>query len=692
MGRFFNPSTISSLVRHFQSIGVTLSPAWLKIPEKLMDFEDAIDSFFDELYTYIPRYDDFDISVHFICVTVIIPILIDVFLVFTTRDELIKDVIHLLDMAFALSFGFEVGYLVMNTRIIKWHVYVFLIAPILWFGHKIYRNIKKHRSGRPQIEDVIESIRRYYMKDLLPGTTSELDEKGLYFLLEQYDKSIILEPIKPNWFNMIYLVFFMLGFFFCFLIGCGAFPSINLFVFFKVIIAGLSLILFIIHLFVFLMIVVPCFQQPFVKIRVFIKRYALYIFLLLFDFLYIPVCNMFLDLFSFDDFSCPKGEYFPNKDNITSYLSVLTLPKVNFTCAPCITPITGKCTSLCNGAVRHYNILSPQITVESDIMKKAGPSVIYGVLFIIIGIPVCWVYLVFHNRSIIYSIPGFGDTILSKWFYLTNHLTTSGKNLFYMYRPDMCNWSIFIMCTKFFFVIITMVSERVNNQVIWVSLIGYIALFIANWIIQPYMRRFNNALDTTIYFAQALLILVPICALFDKVVPNWFSIPLSIAVSILPLFSILFVLLFKPKAISGEEYDPWACYDVDGNKVEGIIEDHIISVPSVHFLTIWQLQEYSDLKIQDMEMSDRADNEDKSLDNIDTEQGDTDVIKVSSLQLKLKIKDMEAKIDQICDATSTKELLHISSVVSLIACAVAGYYFGAVFGEYVLHDDYNCRI
>ncbi|EAY01814.1 hypothetical protein TVAG_273250 [Trichomonas vaginalis G3] len=696
MGRFFNPSTISSIVRHFQGIGITLSPGWLKIPEKLQKFEDAIISFFDQLWEVIPRLKDFDVSVNFVFVTVMIPIILDLFLIWTAQDELLPNLIHLLDMVFAIAFGFQVGYLCFNTSRVKWETYFLIIISVLWFAIRIYRLIKKHRHSKPEIADIVEEIRKYYMKDILPGTESSLTEETLYDLCEQYDTSIMLEPIAPNWLNMIFLLIILAASLAAFLAGCGVYAKGKLNIFFKVVAAGIGLIVFLINLFVFIMIVIPCCRAPFIKVRLFVKKYSLYIYILCLDFLYIPVCNRFLDLFSFDDFSCPVGQYYPIRTNVTSYLTSLTTGFINFTCSPCSDPITGICSSLCDGSKRHYNILSPQITVNRDILGKAGPSVVYGCLCIIIGIPLCWIYLIHHNKSIMWRIPAFGESPLSKWFYLTNHLTTSGKNLFYMYTPKTCNWGILVMCSKFIFVIITMISERVNKKVIWASLGGYIILLLGNWFAQPYMRRFNNVLDTMIYGAQSLLTLVPICALFGKIVPNWFSIPLSIIISILPLFSILVVLICKPKAISGEEYDPWACYDEDGNKVEGIIEDRTLHVPQVHFMTIWQLQEFRSLKIQEMRMQNydeaiiKAQEEDMEME--DPELGDSDVVEVSSLVLKEKITEMEAKIDQICDATSTKQLIIISNVVSLIGCLVMGYFFGSTFGEYILKNNYKCGI
>ena len=684
----FNPSSLSSIVRYFQSAGVTLSADYVSPPNKFQKFVDGVIGFFDKIYTYIPSIPEFDVRFDFVFFAGILPIVFDLLLQWTTSDDIIRNVFHLMDVFCAFVFLFHVAHII-NADDYYWGTFVFLIISVAWFAYRIYLLCKEEKYVKPDLESMIEDLRKYYMQGIIPEYTSDLDEDKIYQMCESYDKNIMLEEISPSVLNMSFIGVLFVAILLLILSATGTIKGLNISPFFKWVIIIVGAIFLIILLFVAIMILIPALRPAFIKVRISIKNIALMLVMMLFDFIYTPVCKAFLELFYITDRSCPAGSYLPiptSYDNITAAVTNLAY---NLTCVPCSTD-SGACGSLCDGSSHKYNSISPQLLIKDDILKTTGLAAVYGAIVIIIGLPILWWYIIYINRKIMWSVPAFGRTLNEKWNYITHKMKTSGTNLFYMYKPTIARWNIVIMISKLILVIITMISEKVDPMISYLSLVGYLILFAGNWVFQPYMIQFNNALDSIVAFANALLAIVPICAAYNKQLPNWFSVPLSVAICVLPIFSVFYVMIFKPKSVAGEIYDPFAVYDDEGNKIEGIIDDDDLKISSIHFITMWQLEELNNLKIQDEDLGSGSDENIANIKvqtedcgfNIDDAE-DTDFITVKANLLKERLEAMEKRIDQICDATSSEQMLTIINIACIFAALASGYFFGAIYGRYM---------
>ena len=679
----FNGSTLSSIIRYFQSVGMTLSIDFLIPPEKLQKFIDAITGFFDQIYAYIPDIPDFDVRFNFVFFSTVLPIVLYLLMQWITLDDIIQNIGHTLDVFAVFVFFFHIAHLVFSHGHEYWGTYVFMIFSVLWACFRGYQWLKRDKKKKENIVDIIEDIRKYYMQDIIPEYTSDLTEEKIYEMCEKYNSNIMLEPITPSPINMTFIAVLIVVFIIIILVACGVFPNVIMSSFFKWVFIIVSIIFILLLIFIALMIIVPSWRSTFVTIRVFFKNIFLFLFLMCFDYIYIPICKAFLELFYITDIQCKVGEYLPIPHEYDNFTQVVSNYIPNLTCVSCTT-LVGACSQSCDGSSRVYNTISPQLLFYDDIVKTTAPAFVFAAIFIIIGLPILWGYLISHNRRIMWSVPAFGATREQKWDYLTHNMDTSSLNLFYMYKPAYPWWDILIMCSKLIFVILVMLTERANMHIAWVSLVGYLGLFALNWVIQPYMVKFNNALDSIVAFGNALLTLVPICAIFGKQVPSSFSVPLSVLVCVLPVVSVVYVVLCKPKSIAGEIYDPFACYDENGNKVESIIDDNVIMIPSIHFLTIWQIEELKNLKIHD-DCEETISEDEKDMKDNHDENGDTITVKANLL--KDRIEKMEKRIDQICDATCSDEMLFIINIISLFAAFASGFFFGAMYGEYV--DQYS---
>ena len=681
--KIFNGSTLSSIIRYFQSIGMTLSIDFIIPPEKLQKFIDGLTGFFDQIYAYIPDIPEFDVRFNFVFFSTVLPIVLYLLMQWITLDDILKNIGHTLDVFSVFVFFFHIAHLIFSHGHKYWGTYVFMSFAILWACFRCIQWFRRENKKKENIVDIIEDIRKYYMQDIIPEYTSDLTEEKIYEMCEKYNSNIMLEPITPSPINMTFIIVLIAVFVIVILAACGVFSGVKFVPFFKWCLIIVSIIFILLLIFIALMIIVPCWRNAFVTIRVFFKNIFLFLFLMCFDYIYIPICKAFLELFYIGDIQCNVGEYLPISHEYDNFTQVISNFMPNLTCIPCTT-LVGACSQSCDGSARAYNTISPQLLFYDDIMKTTAPAFVFAGIFIIIGLPILWGYLISHNRRIMWSVPAFGSTRDQKWDYLTHHMKTSSLNLFYMYKTAYPWWDILIMCSKLLFVILVMITERANKNAAWVSLIGYLALFVLNWVIQPYMVKFNNALDSIVAFGNALLTLVPICAIFDKHVPSAFSVPLSVLVCVLPIVSVLYVVICKPVSVTGEIYDPYACYDKDGNKIDTVIDENVLMIPSIHFLTIWQIDELKSLKIHD-DGEETLSEEDNGIKDINDADGD--IITVKANFLKEKIEQMEKRIDQICDATCSDEMLFILSIISLFAAFASGFFFGAMYGEYV--DQYS---
>jgi hypothetical protein len=300
-------------------------------------------------------------------------------------------------------------------------------------------------------------------------------------------------------------------------------------------------------------------------------------------------------------------------------------------------------------------------------MAVVGPVIIFALIVIVLGQPVLWLYLILHNKAIIWSIPVFGDSSSEKWETIASKMSSPGVFLFYQYRRQIVIWGMVIPMTKLVYVILTQVAEYAWGGTAYFLMLAYGLVAFLNWRVHPYIYPFNNWLDMLMGVSNALMAIVPICTFHKVTLPAVFVYILTIALMVLPVLALIYSFVRTSKQV-----DPTMGVDEDGNQVDAIIDDEerTIDIELVQLLSIWQREVAESGEMRD---------ENELSDGEAQMNGEKLTVNVGSI--KEKFEKMYEQIDKICDAVTSDELIWgLKLAVSLGACC-AGWFFGGVSGR-----------
>lgn len=664
-----NPSTISSIVRYLQNIALTLNIPVNNNPEKLQEIVDAIDNFFNKIIEYIPVVPDFDVRVRLILLSFIIPLLIDFLLVWFV-GSLFSNVMHIFDVIVFGMLFYEIPYLAFSKGKAGVDTYVIFPVAAIFIGFRIFIwiiNLKKRRQ-KDNLVYIVDKIKDYYMKEVIPCTYSDLTDEKIQDMLEEHSDNLVINEIFPTCGNMSVLLVLLALFVVLFCYGLGVFtPGVNLDDFMQISIMIVAIIFIIILLIIIIMIIFPCCHRPFVKFRGFIRRYGLKIGLLILDFLYIPIATSILENLSYKKDPCGNGQLLYFESAMGNIFDALL--DRNVTCIPCSDPSI-------DHSIR-YGKFSPHLQYTSQIWGANGPMILYSIIIFVFGLPICWTYLILQNKAIAWSIPSFGKTSALKWSSLIDKIHSPGLFLFYAYKYNIFFWGIVIPIFKFVIVILTEVDD-VWGGTSYLIMLSYLGFSISNIVVQPYGYVFNNVLDSLMAIANTLVTLVPLCAFYNKYIPNWFSIPLTVIIVVFPIIALPYTIFCKRKKVVENELEPGMTFDEDGKVVP--MPNILLTVDFVDLMAIWQLEEFKNSnKIFDIQ--------EFSGDQENPEFYSDEPIEIYRDILYTRMTEMYEVIDKLMDATTTEDLLFILNIITVIGASCTGWFFGTVVGQATVEKD-----
>lgn len=758
MPTIINPSTLSSIIKYMQSISLTLGIPANKLPDKLTKFANSINNFFNKIWDYIPHLPDFDVRVRVVLLSFAIPALLDLLFTWFT-STLLENIFHLFDIAASFAFLFEIAYVVMSKG--KTTIGVFIVIPlcIIYGIIRLIIIIRKYKLSSKDSEpltSIVDRIKNFYMKGIIPGINSDHTEEEMSAMLEKYNESYVFKIVKPSFLNIGFILISMTLLSLIIAYSFDAFGHLDVKPFIRIsltIICGLLLIILLIVLF---MIVFPCLRSPFVSFRKFVRRYGVKLLLLIIDFLYIPIGTTILENFRYEPNNCGDGFYRSYSIDTSSYLDFFL--DHNTVCQPCsiVSNITNatlnlfdastsifygempnyynefnsSCSAACFNNIIYYSTSSPHLQLNHDILPTILPLIVFSFLVIIIGQPVLTLYVVLHNKSIAWSIPIFGKTAEIKWSTLVSKLSTTGLFNFYMFKYNWGGWAIFTSIQKLVFVVLTEIAERVNLSITYAILVLYVFVFILYLSVKPFTFVFNNVLEIILSFGNAALTLVPICSIYGKKVPSFFSIPISVVICILPIIAIPYA--FCRKSEIEPEPDPGTTYDDEGKVVEPTIPNQPVYLHLIDLMAIWQVvdleknsttiypasyDDNDDIKLDNQNENPQSydynnnyynnnnvynNNYDNNYNNNynnnyymqnsnnDEEMAENDYIIIGRDDLLSKVNDMYQLIDTVCDATTTTDILSMIKIAVIISAACSGWFFGAIIGRRILYNNLVC--
>ncbi|OHT14928.1 hypothetical protein TRFO_42815 [Tritrichomonas foetus] len=677
MPAIINPSTLSSIIRYLQSISLTLGIPAGDLPAKLETFVNAINNFFTKVIEYLPDIPDFDVRVRIVILSFAIPAILD-FLFTWIVGDLRDNIQHIFDIAACFVLLFQTSYIIMSNGKSSISTYILIPVCLIYAIYRLYVLYKTLKNSEPpeQLIHIVDNIRNYYMNNIIPGTSSDLTEDDITSLLEKYNQSFVLKIVKPTFLNIGFILFLLVGLslVICFMFGVLA--PINITEFTKITTTVICSILILLLLIVLIMIIFPCLRNSFLSFRKFVRRYGVKVLMLLLDFLYIPVGRAILENFNFKKNDCGVGFYrsfYVDKSNYFDFLL-----DHNTTCEICDTILNDTCSYACFNNNVLYSTLSPHLEFIKDLMETVGPIIAFAVIFIIIGMPILTLKMVLRNKSIAWSIPVFGRSPEVKWSTLVTRLSTPGLFYFYMYKYNLSIWALFSPILKLLIIILTEIAERVNGNVSYAILVLYIAVLICYAKFSPYIYAFNNVLEIIINFSNAALTLVPICATYGKIVPSWFSIPLSIIICILPIIALPYALFCRKSEIA-PEIDPGMAIDEDGKYVESIVPNQELHLEMIDLMAIWQV-----VSLQSNEIHPKYESDEINEFYCD------DLITIGRDDLMINMKEMYNLIDIVCDATTTSGYLSMLKMAVIIASGCGGWFFGSIYGKHLLFNNTVC--
>lgn len=462
------------------------------------------------------------------------------------------------------AYGFAVHYSLIPVSLISLTFVYFFIRIVF---------LIKNRSKKYDMIQLARDICNHYLYGIMPEIQIEHSLDDLNDTIQKFSKIVEIKP-SPHIlyitviFFIISTVSLLLSFYFLNLYPFLKAPFTSMF---NVIFGIIFLLVGVTFLIVFFLRIFQCGRKFIMHFKRFCRRWGLRILMLCFDLLYIPNVSLIISHVNVKKISpCPKGEYlYRQPDNYGNTFSYLIEHET--TCKPCNISLNRRCLSLCNGELKFRPVDDVSLDFFKDIVKCSGGFIIWGALFVVLGIPSLWFYVIHQNRRFAFNINVFGNEPSVKWLKIVNRMKTTGIFLFVNYKYSNSGWSVLYLLVKFLAMILSTFASRFVEYLSFSLSILYLVIFIGVVAIRPYLYLMNNVLDSILYFAQFLFSLNSTLAIFEiKVSPLVTSI-FSVIILVVPIVSLVFLLFFKRKSCDFEN-DP--TYPIKlSRKEENILEE-----------------------------------------------------------------------------------------------------------------------
>jgi hypothetical protein len=656
---------------------------------KLGEFAKALSDFFNRVFEYIPYFPDLDVRVRFVILSWAVPTIFTILFLWFTRSavaNLLTVVLYICNFCFF----YEVAYVSYGDNADAGTYSLIPLSILGWIGIGIYEFFqwKTHREIKANpIEYIVDCYVNYFVDGVMPNRHNEGKTlEDLEAMLDARRESLVTHPAEPTIFNLGTCGVLFVGCIFILLYSTGPLVApqdrVNIVIEWFINVICILMMLGIIA--VAVMILVPAAREPFVEIRISIRRFLLKVMLLILDCLYVPICQAMIDVCYGGRWKCPVGQYL-NWDHVGGEGFWDSLYDRNVTCDACegfpnnwTEDLFATCNVKCNGYSELHNNISTHLLFNRDVMGMTGPLMVYAGLAVVIGQPVWWAYLISGNKDIAWTIPCYGETSEQKWAWLSEKLVSPGVFLFYQFRHNRTWWGWLLPITKILTVILAQIAEFTTGAVSWAVLVLYIAILALNIKFWPYRFKVNNIFDVATTAANVVLTILALAAFHSSNFPDGVMTPITIIVVVLPLLALGYGFVRKVETV--EQPGAVQAFDEEGNPTESIVSEWSVQKDLIWLLPIWN-SETTEEQVQE-----------KSSELVESvvAPATAEEITITSEFVNGNLVDCQTRIDNMCDAYSTNHVVSMLRIASAIACICAGWFFGGVSGTRLASKDIDC--
>lgn len=550
-------SAVVSFFTYFQNLSVNIKLPHINFPPWFLAILKVVNDFVAKIQYYTLQIPPFDMRTQLILASVILPFLLEIVFVWLVQPLLLTllsiiDILSIFALFFLLAYAFTV----------HWNAVVSVLISVLllYFIIRIIIKIKKRRPKFKMIS-LARDICNHYLYGIIPEIQIEHSIDELNNTIQQFSKIVEIKP-SPH-ILYITIIFFSISAV-SFLVS---FYFFNIYPFLKapftkqinILVGVIFLLIGLLFFVIFLLRIFQCGRKFIMQFKQFCKRWGLRILMLCFDLLYIPNVTLIISHINVKKISpCPQGQYLyqlPNNyGNTLSYLIEHQTTCMNCSLYPNMSYFS-KCIEMCTGKAKYRPVDDNTLEFIKDIIPYSSGFIVWGVIFVIIGIPLLWCYIIRQNRQFAFVINVYGEKPSVKWLKIVNRMKTTGIFLFVNYKYNNSRWSVLYLLVKFLAMILSTIASRFFKYLSLSLSVMYLLIFITVVSIKPYLYLFNNLLDSILYFTQFIFSLNTSLAIFNINVPDLAATILSIVIIVVPVISMIFLLFFKRKSANFED-DP----------------------------------------------------------------------------------------------------------------------------------------
>lgn len=572
--------SVVSLFTYLQNLGAASELPTYEIPEQLQGVVNFLTKFLFNIIQFIPKIPAFDVRAQLIILSLGIPLVLDVLFIWFINpffDTLLHmiDIIVLIVFTMLITEGLWLGW---NQRKI-----LLLVGGGFYIIGRIALNILKTKSASREKEkrlkenknsenfsqfdekkglpDLIEAVCEVYMTGVIPGMATQYTESDLEIVLNNFSHTIQVEPDKKYNIPAIIVIAILTVFSLLvtlwsadlFSLGGIRCPSeIRSFL------PAISGIFCVIAFIMLLLFVTQCGHRVIFAFKRFANRWGLRLLMLFLDLLYIPIITNMVSAITPTSYTCGEG-YYLQYDRVEPFYgdsSFFMFVNHSSECRPChpnLVDTLSDCKAACSGTSEWRVLGALNLKIIDDVLIPSGGVLIFTVIMFVIGIPVLWRIIIRRNRSSVKRINVYGKDFDTKWQSIILRLDTTGIFLFAIYNFNSYNWSLILIFIKFFVMIITTLSCRVNVDIYFGLPALYIICGFITLISKPFIYKANHILNVGLYFLNFVYSLLPLFSTYGLVIPEKVIFIVSIGLVVIPILSILFLLFSKVDAISEDD-------------------------------------------------------------------------------------------------------------------------------------------
>jgi hypothetical protein len=456
-------SFITSSCTYIQNLGLTASLPTIHFPQFCGDLFAFANSILSYILMLVPGIPAVDVRSQFVLAVFVIPLLLDLVVTWFILG-IRKTAVHFLDAMALMGAPAIILHSYITRSMALWASIGFALVTAWMIARGIWKFCSKDRHDKPEetifLSELAADIASYYLSDLkVPGVNGSIEICALHEKILRFSSVVAVNTARAGTLSIvgkiIFAVMLLVVSFICQgIIPIGiAIPSAVKILFPIVALPGAVLLP-----------VDVVLDRCNVKLQVmqFLTHTGLRFFLLVLDFLYIPVLSLLVKCLTPIQTSLCPAEFYPVYiDNITNS-AVAMFAERSWICLPCnLSEFDGiQCETLCGGNPEWRIQDDPHLLFVSDVLIASGGAIIFTILFVLIGLPFLWYRLVDKNCEFVYVINVFGRTAEAKWRSLTARLKTAGTFLFANYRVGCSKWSLVLISAKFVVMFVTTVSVQ----------------------------------------------------------------------------------------------------------------------------------------------------------------------------------------------------------------------------------------